>query len=607
MATNTTLGITTLSPTVINAAQQGRTVADPNPKYQSLRPLWDRGRAILNGQRYVKDLDGIVDTYSFSNILLPFSPSMTQQQYQFYKAEAEFPGITSQYARTIVGGLLRKPPTLELPEDAPKDAWHWLMHQFTKDDQAMLHFLDEALWEEMQTSRAWVYVDHPSVPEDSDLTEEEKEAIKPYPVMWKAESVVNWKMGVNPRTKQSQLTRVIVRNFVPDYTLNEFHPLYLDTIWVHEIGEDGYYQIRWFQKPYQDQSIPVINGVVQQFYQVGAQATINNSGNGGFLEQQIITNITQNGKRLSFIPAWPLNGQVDIMEPMLTPLIDREIGLYNKISRRNHLLYGAATYTPVIMSDMTDDEFQQVVDSGLGSWIKIRRDDDIKALETPTAALQDMDRAITQTIEEMARMGIRLLSPENEQSGVALEIRNAAQTAQLGTLNAKISTTLSQVICLMINWRYNTNYTVHDIKFCLSTDFNPAPLGADYLRLVSEWYQAGIIPRTVFLDICKKNDIIAPDYDDGSGKEEIEQDGMIITDREDYDFQARVQGSQTGVKPPPAVKTKVTNPSPVGQNESSNSNYAPSGIRTNNLKNTGMGEQFTNPSGVTDVNGRQQI
>jgi hypothetical protein len=98
------------------------------------------------------------------------------------------------------------------------------------------------------------------------------------------------------------------------------------------------------------------------------------------------------------IPAWPLNGSIDALEPMLSPIIDKELSLYNKLSRRNHLLYGASTYTPVIVSDMSDDDFQNIVDSGLGTWIRLRQGDDAKVLETPTAALQDMDRAIAATI-----------------------------------------------------------------------------------------------------------------------------------------------------------------------------------------------------------------
>ena len=68
-----------------------------------------------------------------------------------------------------------------------------------------------------------------------------------------------------------------------------------------------------------------------------------------------------------------------------------------------------------------------------------------------------------------------------------------------------------------------------DIEFSLSADFNPTPLGADWLRLATEWYQQGLIPRSIWLQILKQNDIVPPDYNDEDGKEEISQDETVIS------------------------------------------------------------------------------
>jgi hypothetical protein len=233
------------------------------------------------------------------------------------------------------------------------------------------------------------------------------------------------------------------------------------------------------------------------------------------------------GERLSKIPVWPLSGQIDPVEPVLMPLIDREISLYNKVSRRNHLLYGAATYTPIVKSDMSDEEFQEIVNAGLGTWLRVRKDEDISVLETPTSALSDMDRSIKETIEEMAKMGIRMLSPEQAASGVALEIRNASQTAQLGSLNAKISSTMREIIAFMLNWKYNRYYTGNDIQFQMSADFSPIVGGEGSMRLVTEWYREGFIPRSVFLNIAKYNDFLPADYDDESAIAEIQTDSLV--------------------------------------------------------------------------------
>lgn len=501
---------------VVNAAQAAvKTVADPNSVYVSLTGLWLKSRAACSGERYVKDYDSIVDTSSFNNLLIPFSPSMSQDQYNFYKAEAEWPGITAQFSKLIVGGLLRKQPSLTLPDGTPEEVYDWIMHEFGKDDSPLSAFLDNALWEEIQSSRCWVFVDYPKVSNPDSITIEDSKKLKPYPVIQKAESIVNWRVSSDKYGK-TVLDRVIVRGYEESYDVNEFHPTFHDTVWVHELVENAY-QIRKFRKSSEDTNIPVVAGKIQTNYE----------------DERIIFELVEtipiivNGSSINFIPAWPLNGAIDPVEPLLIPIIDKEVSLYNKLSRRNHLLYGASTYTPIVSSDMSDEQFDEIVSSGLGTWIKLQQGDTASVLETPTAALADMERAIAASIEEMAKLGIRMLTPETAQSGVALEIRNAAQTAQLGTLNTKISNTMRQVITFMINWRYNANFQPSDIHFSLSSDFNPTPLGSDWLRLATEWYQAGLIPRSIWLELLKLNDLLPPDYNDTEGLMEIDADESI--------------------------------------------------------------------------------
>lgn len=521
---------------IINAAQSAiKTVADPNAAYESLKFLWNKTRAICGGERFVKDFDNYIDNVSFSNILIPFSPSMTQNQYVFYKAEAELPGITLQFAKMLVGGLLRKQPILKLPAGVPEEAKNWIMNEFGKDDSPLTSFLDSALWEEVQTSRAWIFVDYPSVSNPDAMSKEDLAKLKPYPILHQAEAIVNWRTRTNEFGK-TILDRIIVRGYEEEYTTNEWHPNFRDTARVHELDEQGNYQIRVFQRPSVSTVVPIIDGKQYRDYA---------RNRAPFELVDTIVNILNNGERLREIPAWPLNGSIEATEPMLMPIIDKEVSLYNKISRRNHLLYGASSYTPIIISDMPDEEFEDIVNGGLGTWIRLRQGDDAKVLDTPTAALVDMDRAIAACIEEMAKLGIRMLSPEQSQSGVALEIRNAAQTAQLGTLSTKISNVMRQIICCMINWRYNLEIPISDIEFTLTSDFNPVPLGADWLRLATEWYQNGLIPRSVWIQLLKQNDMIEPEYDDDAAKSEINTDTLIMPQQNDeYSKQIAGNGPQ---------------------------------------------------------------
>ena len=520
----------------INAIQQAKSVADPSALYESMRPLWEKSRAVIGGERFTKDFDGSLDVINFTNLLIPFSPTMTAQQYSFYKAEAELPGIVSQYARTIVGGLLRKQPQIKLPDSAPPEAYDWLMSKFSQNNAPLVSFLDEVLWEEMKTSRVWIYIDFPVVQGAANMTREEMQELKPYPVIWKAESIINWRLSSDTSTGAQYLQQVIVRDYEESYSKNEFHPEYLDTVWVHEIV-DGVYQIRKFQKATEDAQIPVINGRLQQQYQQGASGTDLKLSAYRLLDTN--QRIMINGERMTRIPVWPLNGAVTVTEPMLIPLIDREVALYNKISRRNHLLYGAATYTPIISSNMPDEDFEAIVANGLGGWIKLQAGDSATILDTPTSALADMDRAIAAGVEDMAKLGVRMMAPESNQAGVALDIRNAGQTAQLGTLNTKLGNQFASMIAFMLNWRYDLQITATEIGFELSDDFNSAPLGSDWLRLATEWLEKGLIPRSIWLTMLKQNDIMEPDYDDVAGQVEISEDDSVFTPRENTEYSMR--------------------------------------------------------------------
>lgn len=515
------------------SANKSKSVGDPNGRYESLKPLWRTARGILNGQSHAKELDTTLDAYNFSNILLPFSPSMTAEQYSFYKAEAELPGLTAQYIKVLVGGMLRKMPDITLPDDVPEGSIDWLKNSFTAHNNSMLSFLDEALSEELQTSRAWVMVDYPSVPNYDILSLEERKKLAPYPVLMKAESVINWRTGAHPITGENCLLALVVRCYEQHYRSNPLHPDYIDTVYVHRLNEQGLYVVdRYEMNSESGENVNFINGVEQQDYQVaGGTHAANKDNKNQWKLTNTFDNIMANDVPLKYIPAVPLNGNIEGEEPVLMPLIDREVSLYNKVSRRNHLLLGAATYTPVVISDMTDDQFEDVVSAGLGSWIKVNAGDDIKALETPSRALRDMEMVIQNTVNEMARLGIRMMAAESgggRDSGVALEIRNAGQSALLASISTKVSQQMRKIITWMLNWKYGTDYKIDDIHFNLTPDLNPAPIGADWLRLVTEWYQTGLIPRSTFLDIAKANDIIDSDYDDMKGQEEINQDDLIM-------------------------------------------------------------------------------
>jgi hypothetical protein len=377
------------------------------------------------------------------------------------------------------------------------------------------------LREELTTNRGWISVDLTSTTVSS---EDLLKKTKPYPILWNAEQVINWRVGVHPLTGMHQLLRITIRYVDLEYDFNSGHGVPIERLLDYRINDAGNCEAGKFKR----------NNNVGQKVMGGRRLENNDEGKVAWYEDKPYEELLVQGKTLNFIPVFPTNGSADIMQPILQPLIDREVALYNKVSRRNHLLLGAGTYTPYICSDMSEDDFYKIVDAGLGSWLKLEKDDNVGVLEPPTAALSEYDRSITATVDEMTRMGIRILAPDTSESGVALELRNASQSAQLNALNTRVSETMEKVISLMVIWRYGGDPNKRVVNFKLSEDFNPAPIGSEWLRLVTEWYQSRIIPRSAFINMAKRNDLLPEEYDDDAALEEIEQDSLVPGPEEQY-------------------------------------------------------------------------
>ena len=522
------MSIKNVNSSVVKSTQTKKGPGYPNDEYLSQINEWKRNRAIIQGPSYTKDYDTIP---SSDNLLLPFNPTMSQAQYDFYKAEAEVPGVTSEFSKMIIGGLLRKQPLLEI-DNAPKEAKSWILDDIGGDKSNLLSFLSSALWEELQTSRAWIQIDYPTVDLEN-LSPKDRREVKPYPVLHTAENIINWSTRTDIKG-QVKLDQLITRYFTLDYDPNSpYHPKYVDSVQVHKLNAEGLYVIENFIRNTSDTPSFIDGGINYSFDQLTDE----------WVSKGTNENLFKNGERMNFIPFYPLNGSIATVDPMMTPFVNREISLYNKISRRNHLLYLSATYTPVVKSDsLTETEKNDLVRQGLGTWMFVNKDDTVETLQTPTDALKDMEQAIKGGYDELTRIGVKMLSLEpnnSDQSGVALSLRNASQNAALSTLNAKVSESMKKIIKHLVNWRYDTDIKETDIRFNLSSDFTAAPRGPEWMRLITEWYQGGLIPRTAFIELAKNNDALPTDYDDLNGQDEISKDDRIISPREQYESELK--------------------------------------------------------------------
>jgi len=489
-----------------------KSIGDPRSEWTSAEQSWLRSRAVIEGPGAAREHDKLI---SFNNLLVPFSVKMTQQQYELLLAEAELPCITAQFQKILVESLLRKRPTLSLKGNEQFE--NWILDEFGQDGAPIEPVIADALQEELATGFAWAFVDHPRVTEAmlEEMTTEERKNVRPYVVVRRAEEVINWQYGID-NTGRRQLLYVVIRTFVSKPVPGSVHPQVSEVIYKHFLDEQGEYSIEEFvgsERP----EIPSTAG----------RAGDNKTGGGGYVSRGVIK-ITAVGTPLKYIPAWPLSANSDVITSPLMPIVEKEIALYNKMTRRNHLLYNASTFTPVVIGDISRENFNDVVDGGLGTWMLLPAGSSVDVLATPTAALGDYDRAIENALEEIAALGVRMLSPQSQKSGVALKIHNAAQTAQLGALNTDVANTWRQVIRCMIHWYTGVEPPLESITFSLSSDFLSSAQGEVLLRMVGDWCERGLIDRKLFIHVLNQNGLLPDGYNDEDAQKSLRNNTNFI-------------------------------------------------------------------------------
>ena len=85
-------------------------------------------------------------------------------------------------------------------------------------------------------------------PRTEGLSEDQLAYLAPYPVIWKAEDIINYQTVRHPITGRPTLSRVVFRYISHRYTEeNPFHPHYVPTVADHYLGEEGY-QVDFYQQ-----------------------------------------------------------------------------------------------------------------------------------------------------------------------------------------------------------------------------------------------------------------------------------------------------------------------------------------------------------------------
>ena len=395
--------------------QRQETVDTRHNLYMQRLIVWRQIEAALGGDSAVKRFDAT----SGNRILLPLSDQMPAAKYRQFQDNTSFSGLTGAFVEVLHDALLRTPPRFELLPRFASDQSAFF-EQFSKS-QTLLEFLSSLTMLHLATSQAIVYVDY------------DDQAQRPYAELIDPKTITNWKTN-----QDGELIQLFVRRQRVANNLSTFEEVRRDEIIVHELIQ-GFYQVRQFV----------------------------NQGN----QFELVSTIqpTRRNERLTRIPLFFVSGQIEPPAIAIERYFSLEKAIYNATARRDHVLRLASFVTPIVAGEnLADDEDRQqaVIDAGFGNYVFLNQDDTLTFATVPTENLEALERSINDRKMELARLGIRLLTPEQNQpeSGVALSIRNNLQSIRLSSFSTQITSTIREVIQEMLLW-FTPVTDIDDIDF----------------------------------------------------------------------------------------------------------------------------------------------
>lgn len=453
--------------------------------YEDNIDRWETMRDVLDGEDAVK---------SKAARYLPQPAGRSDEDFAKYIQRAQFFDATSKTANGMVGGVFRKPPTMEVPSIV-----EYLIDDADGKATPLEQLAKDATGEVIGLGRLGLLVDMPNVPEAKRLDEEREMGAEARLYPYKAESIINWSYARVGSIYQ--LSRVVLRESIEEPVEDdEFATAFVESYRVLDLeaedptlGTGAGYRVRIFQKNDADEW-----AVASEY-----RPTM------------------PDGTRMDFIPFTFLgsaDNTADVDKPPLIDIANVNVGHYRNSADYEDALFMVGQPTPVITG--LDNQFiekhkGQFVIGSRTAWM-LPKDSSATMLEADRD-LAALSGAMDSKEGQMIQLGARLIESKNGvEAAETIKLRQSGEASVL----ASIAENVSRGFTTAIGWAASWMNAGDDVEFSVNTDFFPARLNsADMKELVASW-QGGVITYATLFENFVAGEVIAA----GTDLEEYEGD-----------------------------------------------------------------------------------
>ena len=388
-----------------------------HPQYSEFHGDWVLMQDVYSGERVVKS-KGTTYLPATSGQIADgqgkSSNALGELAYQAYKTRAVFPSVGRDATEALLGIMHRKPPRVSLPT-----ALEPLLKRATVTGESMSLLLRKINEQQLVSGRVGLMLDLPSAaPEGL--------PVLPYFALYEALTIINWDDGSRTMPTLQTLNLVVlcetenVRKDAFTWELEEkYRVLFLGDIVQNELT--GVYNQTLFNK------------------------------SGGTIEKTVVPSFR--GKTLREIPFRFINSKDLVPQPDEPPLIGLAtlaLAIYRGEADFRQALFMQGQDTLVVIGGEEDRTYRV----GSNATITPPLEGDAKFIGVNSSGLSEMRHALEDDKKLAALKGAQLIDTTSRQreSGDALRIRVAAQTATLTQIAEAGAEALEQLLKLAATW-----------------------------------------------------------------------------------------------------------------------------------------------------------
>lgn len=342
-----------------------------------------------------------------------------KQAYDAYVARAVFPDFVSEAVEAALGQMHSRPADIQLPS-----ALEPMRERATVRGESLEHLLRRINEQQLVTGRIGLMLDLPSIPDPANPL--------PYIATYDAERIINWDDSTGDDSTLSRLNLVVLdesaleRNAEFDWeTVEKYRVLILgDPLLNESVGQNAIYRTGLFRE-----------------------------NNGTFDPSQLIEPSIR-GNKLTELPFVLINSKDIVADPDDPPLLGLArlcMAIYRGEADYRQNLFMQGQDTLVIVGDPNGDDSTRV---GAGAVLRVPMGGDAKYIGVTSQGLSEQRQALeNDRALAMQKSGQLLNNRTSEaESGDALRIRVAAQTASLTSIAMTSGAGLQALLRLAAQW-----------------------------------------------------------------------------------------------------------------------------------------------------------